>query len=36
MARMSFLVVTLALALGVALLTGGSLARVLETRLRAT
>ena len=33
---MSFLVVTLALALGVALLTGGSLARVLETRLRAT
>jgi hypothetical protein len=32
---MSFLVVTLALALGVALLTGGSLARVLETRLRA-
>lgn len=32
---MSFLVVTLATALGVALLTGGSLARVLETRLRA-
>ena len=33
---MSFLVVTLALALGVALLSGGSLARILETRLRAT
>lgn len=32
---MSFLLVTLAVALGVALLTGGSLARVLETRLRA-
>ncbi|MGH9041166.1 MAG: DUF5317 family protein [Acidimicrobiia bacterium] len=31
---MSFLVVTLAVALGLALLTGGSLARVLETRLR--
>jgi hypothetical protein len=31
---MSFLVVTLAIALGVALLTGGSLTRVLETRLR--
>ncbi|MGH9035671.1 MAG: DUF5317 family protein, partial [Acidimicrobiia bacterium] len=33
---MSFLLVTLAIALGVALLTGGSLTRVLETRLRAT
>jgi hypothetical protein len=33
---MSFLVVTLALALGVALLTGGRLTHVLETRLRAT
>jgi hypothetical protein len=32
---LSFLVVTLAIALGVALLTGGSLARVLETRLQA-
>ncbi len=31
---MRFLVLTLALALGVALLTGGSLTRVLETRLR--
>ncbi len=35
MALMSFLLVTLAIALGVALLTGGSLARVLETRLQA-
>jgi hypothetical protein len=35
MAAMSFLVVTLALALGVALLSGGSLTRVLETRLQA-
>ncbi len=35
MAPMSFLVVTLALALGVALLSGGSLNRVLETRLQA-
>lgn len=33
---MSFLVVTLGIGLGVALLTGGSLARILETRLRAT
>jgi uncharacterized protein DUF5317 len=32
---LSFLVVTLAIALGVALLSGGSLAHVLETRLRA-
>jgi hypothetical protein len=32
---MSFIIVTLAIALGVALLTGGSLVRVLETRLRA-
>ena len=35
MAPMSFLVVTLALALGVALLSGGTLNKVLETRLRA-
>lgn len=33
---MSFFVVVLAVALGVALLTGGSLHRVLETRLRST
>ena len=36
MAPMSFLLVTLALALGIALLSGGSLHRVLETRLQAS
>jgi hypothetical protein len=36
MAGMSFFLITLLLALGVALVTGGSLRQVMETRLRAT
>jgi hypothetical protein len=36
MAAMSFFLVALALALGLALVTGGSLRQVMETRLRAT